>query len=378
MKHRLLTPGPTPVPEEALLEMARPLTLHRSAEFRQVLAEVQDDLRAVFLTRNPVCLLTASGTGGMEAAVCSSLAPGQKAIVLNSGRWGERWRRLCVAFGVEAVNVAVPDGEAVPPERLAGALTEHPDARAVFATLSETATGVANDIAAYGPLVARTPALFAVDAISGLAVIECRTDDWGIDLCVAGSQKGLMTPPGLALVAVSDKAWRQIDANKAARSFYFDLRRYREALKTGDTPYTPAVTLVKGLRLSLQRIRAEGLEAVWARHARIARGARAGVRGLGLELLARRPADGLTVGVLPAGLDGNALLSRLEKRHGVRLANGQDTLKGKVFRLAHMGYTDPFDVLAALAALELTLPGLGHPVEPGSAVAAAQREWARP
>ena len=373
MKGRLLTPGPTPVPEETLLELARPVFYHRSAEFRQLLTEVTEDLRHVFCTRNPVFTLTASGTGGMEAALASSLPPGSKAICLISGRWGERWRNLARAMGIEVVAVTVPYGQDVPPALLADALRQHPDASAVCATLSETATGVKNDIAGYGRLVADSDAVLIVDGISGLGCVECRTDDWHVDLCVAGSQKGLMLPPGLAFVSVSDKAWHKIDANPQPRSFYFDLKRYRDALRSGDSPFTPANTLVRALRTSLKMMRAEGIEALWAKYARLAAAARAGLQALNLELFAAVPAESLSVARVPAGLDGNALLVKLEKQHGVKLAGGQDSLKGKIIRLAHMGYIDAFDVLAALSALELVLLEMGHALEPGAGVAAAQR-----
>src|SRR5438309_9524520 len=198
MKARLLTPGPTPVPEETLLELAKPVTFHRTPQFRQTLAEVLDDLRYVFCTRNAILPITASGTGGMEAAVSNVVPPGGKAICLISGRWGERWRNVCKAFGVESVNVTVPYGESVRPEQLAAALKQHPDAVAVCATLSETATGARNDVEAFGRLVAATPAVLLVDGISGLGAMECRVDDWHVDVCVTGSQKALMLPPGLA------------------------------------------------------------------------------------------------------------------------------------------------------------------------------------
>jgi len=373
MKPRLLTPGPTPVPEETLLELARPVFYHRSAQFRQILSEVQDDLQYIFCTRNPILPLTASGTGGMEAAIASTLPPGGKAICCISGRWGERWRNLCKAFGVEVVSVTVPYGEAVQPQQLAEALARHADADAVCATLSETATGVRNDIQAFGKLVAETPAVFLVDAISGLGVIECRTDDWNVDICVTGSQKALMLPPGLAFVSVSDKAWRKIDQNTGARLFYFDLKKYRDKLKDFDTPFTPANTLLRALRTSLKRIRTEGIEKVWARHALMAAAARAGMQAMGLELFASQPADGLTVAKVPEGIDGVALIGKLEKQYGLRLAGGQDTLKGKIIRLGHMGYIDQFDVLAALSGLELVLLEMGHSVELGGGVAAAQQ-----
>jgi aspartate aminotransferase-like enzyme len=377
MKPRLLAPGPTAVPEETLLELARQVTYHRTPQFRQVLAEVVEDAKYVFCTRNDVLVLTASGTGGMEAAVSNTLSAGSKAICLIAGRWGERWRSLCRAFGVEVVAVTAPPGQPVPPETLARALAEHPDAAAVCGTLSETATGVRNDVAAFGKLVAPTPAVLLVDAISGLGVMECRTDDWNIDICVTGSQKALMLPPGLALLSVSAKAWQRIDA-MPPRGFYFDLRKYREKMtKESDTPFTSAVTLVRALRHSLKRIRTEGIENVWARHAHMAAAARAGVQAMGLKLLAEQPANGLTVIMVPEGVDGVLLLNRLEKGYGLKLAGGQDALKGKILRLGHMGYVDPFDVLAALSGLELALLEMGHALEPGRGVAAAQQVLAQ-
>src|SRR5207248_11092872 len=220
--------------------------------------------------------LTCSVTGGLEAAIVNCIPQGGKAIVLIAGKFGERWRSICKAFDIEAVSVIVPYGQAVQPEQLAQALAQHPDALAVCSTLSETSTGVGHDIAAFGRLVRATPALLLVDAISGLGAMECRTDEWHIDLCATGSQKALMLPPGLAFLAVSDKAWKQIDKNPSPRMFYFDLKKMRKSLETSDTPYTMAHTLVKALRVSLKRILAEGIENVWARHARNAAAARAG------------------------------------------------------------------------------------------------------
>jgi aspartate aminotransferase-like enzyme len=376
MKQRLLTPGPSPVPEETLLDLARPVPHHRTPEFRQILAEVLQDLQYVFQTRNPVIPLTSSGTGGLEAAVVNCLAPGGKAIILVAGRFGERWRNLCRAFGVEAVSVTVPPGQSVQPEQLARALHEHPDATAVCATLSETSTGAGHDIAAFGKLVAATPAVLLVDAISGLGVMECRTDAWHVDVCVTGSQKALMLPPGLAFVSVSDKAWQVIDRNPAPRTFYFDLKKARAKVGTPDTPYTPAHTLLRALRVSLKRIRAEGIENIWRAQALSGAAARAGFVAMGLELFPAQPATGMTVAKVPAGIDGQALLNKLEKQYGLKLAGGQDELKGKIVRLAHMGYIDQFDVLAALSGVELVLKELGHPVEPGKGVAAAQKVWA--
>jgi aspartate aminotransferase-like enzyme len=377
MKYRLLTPGPTPVPDETLLELARPVFYHRSPEFKQLFAEVQEDLQYVFCTRHPVVTLAASGTGGMEAALVGVVPAAGKVICLIAGRWGERWRNLCKAFGFEAVCVTVSYGKAIDPSQLASALAEHPDAAAVCCTLCETATGVAGDVQAFGKLVAPTRAVLLVDAISGLGTMECRTDDWHVDLCVTGSQKALMMPPGLAFVSVSPKGQQALERNASARVFYFDLRKYLAKLKENDTPWTPANTLIRAQRVSLKRLRAEGNENVWARHARMAEAARAGMQALGLELFAEKPAPGLTVAHVPAGLDGSELLKKLEKQYGLKYAGGQDTLKGKIIRLAHMGHADPFDVLAALAGLEMVLLEMGRPVTPGAAVAAAQRVFAR-
>jgi aspartate aminotransferase-like enzyme len=376
LKPRLFTPGPTPVPEEALLELAKPVTYHRTAEQKAIFAEVLDDLKYVYQTKNDVIALTSSGTGGMEAAVSNLLAPGQKAILLTAGRWGERWRGVMKGFGINIVSVEVPYGKAVQPAQLEEALAKNPDAVAVFATLSETSTGVGHDIAAFGKLVTKTPAVLVVDGISGLGAMECRTDDWNVDVCVTGSQKALMLPPGLAFVAVSDKAWKIIEGNTAAKNFYFDLKRYRAKLPEHDTPFTPANTLIKAQQVSLKRIRAEGIENLWARHAKMGAVARAAVKAMGLENFAERPNNALTVVTVPAGIDGNELLKNLEKKYGYKFANGQDNLKGKIWRLSHMGYCDAFDVIGAISALELALLDAGFKLEPGAGVAAAQRALA--
>jgi len=375
MKPRLFTPGPTPVPEETLLELAKPVTYHRSPEAKAVLAEVSEDLKYVFQTAQPVFTITSSGTGGMEAAVSNTLAAGEKAILCTAGRWGERWRGILKAFGANVVAVEVPYGKAVTPEMLQAALAANPDAKAVFATLSETSTGVGHDVEAFGKLVAKTDALLVVDGISGLGAMECRVDAWNIDVCVTGSQKALMLPPGLAFVSVSEKAWKKIDATPV-RSFYFDLRRYKKSHAESDTPFTPANTLIKAQRASLKRVRAEGIENLWARHAKIAAACRAGVAAMGLELFAERPNNALTVITVPAGVEGSATLKKLEKQYGYKLADGQDSMKNKIWRLSHMGYTDAFDVLGAVAALELVLLESGFKLEAGAGVAAFQKAYA--
>ncbi len=372
MKPRLFTPGPTPVPEETLLELAKPVTYHRSAESKAILAEMTEDLKYVFQTVNPVLTLTASGTGGMDAAINTAIAPGEKVILLTAGRWGERWKNILKVYGANTVVVEVPYGQVVTPAMLETALAANPDAVAVCATLSETSTGVGHDLEAFGKLVAKTSAILIVDGISGLGAMECRVDSWHLDIVVTGSQKALMLPPGLAFVSVSDKAWKKIEA-VAPRSFYLDLRRYKKAILESDTPFTPANTLIKAQRLSLKRIRAEGIEKLWARHAKMAAACRAAVAAMGLELFPVRPNSGLTVIKVPASVDGSAVLKKMEKTHGYKLADGQDAMKGTIWRLSHMGYTDAFDVLGAIAALELILLEVGFPVTPGVGVTAFQK-----
>lgn len=376
MKQRLLTPGPTPVPEETLLELAKPMIFHRTAEFRAMLGEVLADLQKIFVTKNLIVPLTSSGTGALEAAVANSVPAGSKIICLIAGRFGERWKNIAKAFGVESINVTVPYGQAVQPEQLEKALADHPDAIAVCSTLSETSTGIGHDVAAFGKIIAKTPALHVVDAISGLGAMECRTDEWCIDICCTGSQKALMMPPGLAFLSVSDKAWKVIDKNPTPRAFYFDLKKAKKNLENNDTPYTPAHTLIRAMRVSLKMIVGEGIENVWKRQARYAAAARAGFAALGLESFAQQPNTALTVVKMPANIDSTALLGKLEKQYGLKLANGQDTLKGKIIRLAHMGYIDQFDILAAIAGVELVLKEMGHPIELGAGVTAAQRVFA--
>ncbi len=371
-KPRLMTPGPSPVPEDVLLAMARPVIHHRSAEAKAWNDEVVAGLRYTFQTRNDVLILTSSGTGSMEAAAINSVPAGGKAIVLDAGRFGSRWAVICRTFGIEPVVLATEWGRPVDPDRVAVALREHPDAVAVFGTLSETSTGTGHPVEAIGRLVAETPAIFVVDGISGVGAMECRTDAWGIDILCVGSQKALMLPPGLAFVAVSPKAWARIDSFDSP-SFYFNLKAARKAAKDSLTPYTPAHTLIAGLRVALARIEAEGIEEVWARHRRMGAACRAGVEALGLELFSTSPAEGMTVFRVPEGLVDGDIRSGLADRFGIATIGGQDRLKGQIIRVGHLGYMDELDVVAGIAALEMVLDDLGYEVEPGRGVASAQR-----
>jgi aspartate aminotransferase-like enzyme len=360
------------VPEDVLLELARPVIHHRSTEAKEVVTEVLEGLKDVFQTKNDVLILTASGTGAMEAAVVNAVPPGGKALVLSAGYFGARWSNICKAFGIQAIVLETEWGQPVDPDQVALALEQHPDTVAVLGTLSETSTGTGHPVEAIGRIVAGTPALFAVDGISGIGAMECRTDLWGIDLLCVGSQKALMLPPGLAFVSVSPKAWAKIDTFDS-HSYYFNLKAARKKIKESDTPYTPAHTLILALRAALKRIKEEGLENVWMRHRKMSEACQAGVQALGLELFSARPAEGLTAFYVPDGLKEGQIRGKLTERFGITTVGGQEKLKGKIIRIGHMGYTDELDVISTLAALEMTLAELGFDVEPGRAITAAQQ-----
>ena len=376
-KKRLMTPGPTQVPEAALLAMARQVSHHRTPEFIRLFAEVLEGLKYVFQTDGDVVVLACSGTGAMEAAAMNVVPRGGKAIVLEAGVFAERWTHICRSYGINIVRHQVEFGQAVNPADVAELLKQNPDAAAVFGTLMESSTGVVHDVESIGKIVAPSSAVFVVDGISGAGVVECRTDKWGIDVLVVGSQKALMLPPGLGFLGVSQKAWRQIERIEP-QGFYFDLRHYRKKLQAGpETPWTPAHTLIGALAENLGLIRAEGIEQLWTRFATIAEATRAGVTAMGLEVFAARPAAGMTSVRVPEGLDASVFLKRLESRFGVKLASGQMHLKGKIFRIAHMGIIDDLDVIGTLAAMEMVLQQLGRTVVLGAGVTAAMSIIAR-
>ncbi len=368
----LLAPGPSEVPPDTLLKMAEPLLHHRTKRFRTILGETLDRLKQVFQTKQDVVILTSSGTGAMEAAVTNILEPGDRAIVVRGGKFGERFGDLCEAYGVEFIPIDVEWGEDVKPSDVGAALKDNPDVKAVFTTLVETSTGVATDIKTLGGVVGETDALLVVDGISGVGGQEMRMDQWSVDVLISGSQKALMLPPGLAFAALSDRACTRIDSVRTPR-FYFDLRRALKVINDPDTPFTPALTLIIGLNKSLDRILEEGMENVWARHRRLARAARAGVQAMGLKLFAGAPADVVTAVTLPEDIDGEAVPGMMRDEYGVTIAGGQARLKGKICRIAHMGWTDLFDVLTALSALEIVLSRLGFRLELGKGPGAAEK-----
>jgi len=346
---------------------------HRAPEFATLFAALRTDLQWLFQTRHDVLTLVASGTGAMEGSVSNFLSPGDKALYVNGGKFGERWGKLCKTFGVHAIEITVEWGESVDPQAVADALKKDPDIKAVYIQASETSTGVAHDTRAIAEIVrACDETILVVDAITALGVFDLKTDEWGIDVLVAGSQKALMLPPGLAFASVSDKAWRLADKAKNA-AFYFNFKKERDAQKKHATAYTAAVSLMVGLQEVLQILKAEGLEQVFARHARMAHAMREGMKAAGLTLFPKQhPSDALTVVSTPAGVDGQAVYKNLREQYGITAAGGQDHLKGKIVRISHMGYMDTFDVIQAIAATEMVLRGMGHPVRLGSGVGKAQ------
>ncbi len=372
MKKRLFTPGPTPVPEDILLEMSGPIIHHRTAEFRRIAEEVQDNLKYLFQTKNPVITLASSGTGAMEAAVSNILSSGEKAVVVKGGKFGERFAEICSSYGVDVIPLDVEWGKAVKPASIEEILNKEKEIKAVFTTLCETSTGVLNDVEAIGKIVESSDTVLIVDAVSSLGAVPCQTDAWNLDVVISGSQKALMLPPGLSFISVSKKAWRKIENTNSSR-YYLDLRKYHKSLEKSDFPFTPAVSLIVGLRKSLTQIREEGIENVLQRHKILAAATRAAIKALGLELFAEKPADSLTAVKVPEGIDSQELIKRLKEKYGVNFAGGQNELKGKIFRIAHLGYFDKLDIITAIAALEMVLSELGHKFELGSGIKAAER-----
>jgi aspartate aminotransferase-like enzyme len=376
MKEYLLTAGPTPVPERVLLAMARPVLYHRSPVFTECLRETQDSLRWLFQTKQLPLILAGSGTVGMEAAVANFLRAGDKALVIRGGKFGERWGRICQAFGVECVFIDVEWGKGVDPKLVAEALDKQPDIRAVYATACETSTATIHDVQAVAKIVKGKPdTLLCVDAITAIGVYDVPVDEWGFDVTVCGSQKALMLPPGLAIVSVSDKAWKANERANLPR-FYADLGRERKSQDKGDAGFTPAVSLIVGLRESLRMLKEETLEGVFNRHERLAKATRAAAGGLGLDLLSSSPANGVTGIRMPGGIDGTAVIKQMRVRYGITIAGGQDHLKGKIVRIAHIGYVSEFDIITAISGLEMTLSDLGYGIRPGAGVASAQATFA--
>ncbi len=375
-----MTAGPTPLPPAVSQVMAEPILYHRAPAFVEIYARSLQQLKHVFQTSNEVLMFACSGSGGMESAVANLVAPGDEPLVASCGKFGQRWAELCDAYGASTIHFETEWGENVDPERVAEQLAAADRApKVVFTTFSETSTGVVNDIRALNEVARDHGAILVADAVSGLGAVDLPTDDWGIDVVVSGSQKALMSPPGLGFAAVSERAMElaTVARERGARSFYFDWEKTRKGQMKGppDSPFTPAVTLIRALAVALDMIEQETLPKVFERHALLGRASREAVKGLGLEIFGPESdnANVVTAIQVPDGIDGEQVPKRMRDKYGFTIAGGQAQLKGKIVRIAHCGYYGAFDVIATFAALEMTLDELGVDITLGNGVAAAQR-----
>ena len=371
IKQYLLSPGPTPIPNEVALAMAETMVHHRTPQFNRVFAEARQKLKSLFGTKNDVLMLACSGTGAMEAAVANLFSPGDRVLIINGGKFGERWRNIANAYGLHPLEINVPWGQAVSVGAVEKALRADGDIRGVMVQASETSTTVLHPVREIAKLTQNGP-LLLVDGVTAVGVVPVPLDDWGIDALVTGSQKALMLPPGLGFVALSDRAWEKTKSAKLPR-FYFDLNLERKNQEKGSGAFTPAVSLIFGLRASLNLMEREGLANVYARHARLCRATRAAAGALNLRLLAPDSPSPAATGIyMPDGIDADHVLEYLRDKMKVTLAEGQDQLKGKVIRIAHVGYMGAFDVITAIAALEMALRKFGAEIPLGKGVSAAQ------
>ncbi len=376
-KHMLMIPGPTPVPEKVLLAMAKHPIGHRSSDFSEIIAEITENLKWLHQTQSDVLMLTVSGTGAMEAGIINFLSPGDRVLVGNNGKFGERWGKISRAFGLEVEEITAEWGKALDPEAFREKLAadNQKSIKAVIITHSETSTGVLNDLETINKYVKdHGEALIIVDAVTSLGAFNVPVDDWGLDVVGSGAQKGYMIPPGLGFVSVSAKAWKAYETATIPK-FYLDLGAYKKATDKNSSPFTPPVNLMYGLQMALQMMKAEGLEGMFSRHRRLTEATRAGVKALGLPLLAADEVTSTAVtAVMPTGVEAEAIRSTMKKHFDIALAGGQDHLKGKIFRIGHLGFVSDRDVLTAIAALESTLITLGYQgATPGAGIAASSK-----
>jgi serine---pyruvate transaminase len=377
-KYRLMSPGPTPIPPEVSAAGALPIIHHRTPEFGEVFTRVNENLKRVFLTQNDIFTYAASGTGAFEGAIQNLFSPGDKVLVVNNGNFGNRWVKMSRAFGLEVTELTYGWGAKADNEEVAEALANDPEIKAAMCVLSETSTGTVNDIEGFAR--AAQNVLSVVDAVSGLGACPLRTDEWGVDVVVAGSQKALMTPPGLGFVSVSQRAMRAHGEATMPR-YYFDWTAARKAYAKNppQTAWTPAVSLIIQLDIALRRLLEEGLENVFERHVLLGRAAREGIKGMGLKLFG--PDEDLNSAVtaawVPEGIDGKRFVKMLFRDHGIQVAGGQGPMEGRIFRIGHCGYFDAYDIIATIAAAELALESLDFPVELGRGVGAAQRVFSK-
>ncbi len=371
-KKLLMSPGPTPIPPKVSLSMAEPIIHHRAPEYSKVLDDVRGGLKHLFQTENEVLIFASSGTGAMEGAVCNTLSPGDRVLVVRSGKFGERWAEICQEYQVKAINIDVDWGKAVNPELIAQHLKNDESIKAVFTQASETSTGVKHPIEDIAGIVKNYDnTLMIVDAITGIGVFDIPIDRWGLDVVVAGSQKALMLPPGLAFASVSKKAWGFVEKSTLPK-YYFNFKKELKNLSKNQNAYTPAISLIVGLQEVLRQIRDDGLPNVFAHHEKLAKAARGAFVAIGLELFAPdSPSDAVTAVKAPANIDGQQVVKILREKHGITIAGGQSQAKGKIFRIAHMGYISEFDLIATISAVEMTLDELGYQLDFGKGVKAA-------
>ena len=367
-KRYLFTPGPTPVPPQVLAALAEPVLHHRAPDFREVYARVLGRLREVHRTEGDVLLFTCSGTGAFESAIVNLCSPGERVLAVSAGSFGERWGTMARAYGCEVEELRYAWGETPSADDLRAKLASIEPVSLVFLVHSETSTGVVADVQSLAAVAKDAGALVVVDAVSSLGAVPLEQDEWGLDVVVSGSQKALMTPPGLATAAVSDAGWEQV-ARSTLPSFYFDWERTRKAQQKLDSPFTPAVSLIVALDVALGLLLESGLENAFDRHVRLGRACRAGIKAMGLELFSpdEDRSAVVTAARMPDGLDSSELTLALRERHGVTIAGGQGQLKDAIFRIGHIGWYDEFDIATALNAVELVLHELGAPIERGAA-----------
>lgn len=376
-KSYLLTPGPTVLPESVVTSFAQPILHHRSPEFMELFSQVKEDIKYVFQTSQDVILLTSTGTGAMESSVSNLFCKGDKVITVNGGKFGERWAKIAAAYGLEPIEIFVERGCALDMQELEKVVADNPDAKAVLFQAHETSTGVVMPTEEIARLCQQKNMLSLCDAITAAGAFNVPMDEWGLDVIISGSQKALMLPPGLAFIALSDKAWSAAEKSDLPH-FYFDLKKERKALANSQTAWTPAVSLIQGLKEALRLIHEEGLENRFRRHRMLAEATRAGVKALGLELLSEEPSPSVTAIKIPESLtNGSKIPSIMRQKYGVTIAGGQDELKGKIIRFSHFGHIGEFDITTGLACLEMTLNDLGYPVEFGKSVGAALEVFAK-
>ncbi len=370
IKQRLFTPGPTDVPPEVLIEMARPIFHHRTARFREMFAEVTAGLKKIFKTENDVLTIAGSGTAGMEAAIACLVPRDKKVLVANGGKFGERWVKVAKRYGLDVDEVVLEWGTALQADTVAEKLATG-EYGAVITVYSETSTATACDLKAIAEVVAKTDAILVADAITAAAALPLDTDAWGVDVVASGSQKALMLPPGLAILAVSEKAWKCAEKIDAP-CFYLDLNAYRKSLAKNDTPYTGPVSLIRGLKVSVDMINEIGIDTINDRTAILAKAVRTAAEAIGMKVFSQQPSDSVSGLLFPEGID-DKIRTVLRDKYGASVAGGQEQLKGKAMRISHMGYIDPLETIGLIAAIEYTLVELGAKVEIGAGVAAATK-----